>query len=308
MSRPSSTVLPRLLALKYPNAPVPNGSTDHVGETPPPTTRNMLRVGWHAEDVGRGSGGIREGGAMRAVVWHGRRDVRVETVPDPSIEEPTDAIIRITSTGLCGSDLHLYEVMAPFMTEGDILGHEPMGIVEEVGAGGDATSRRATGSSSRSTSPAVTASCAATGLQSQCETTQVREHGKGAALFGYTKLYGQVPGRPGRVPAGPAGAVRPDQGARGPARRPVRVSSPTCCRRRGRRCEYAAIPEAARWSCSGLGPIGEMSRPHRDAPRACTRDRHRPRAGAARASAGATASTCSTSTSRRRPRRRRSAT
>ena len=70
---------------------------------------------------------------MKAVVWHGRHDVRVETVPDPTIREPGDAIVRITSTGLCGSDLHLYEVMAPFMTPGDIVGHEPMGIVEEVG-------------------------------------------------------------------------------------------------------------------------------------------------------------------------------
>ena len=71
---------------------------------------------------------------MRAVVWHGKRDVRVETVPDPTIEAPTDAIVRITSTGICGSDLHLYEVLAPFMTAGDILGHEPMGVVEEVGS------------------------------------------------------------------------------------------------------------------------------------------------------------------------------
>ena len=71
---------------------------------------------------------------MKAVTWHGKRDVRVEEVPDPAIKEPTDAIIRITSTGLCGSDLHLYEILGPFMTEGDVLGHEPMGIVEEVGA------------------------------------------------------------------------------------------------------------------------------------------------------------------------------
>ena len=71
---------------------------------------------------------------MKAVVWHGQRDVRVETVPDPTIEEPTDAIVEITSTGLCGSDLHLYEVMGPFMTPGDILGHEPMGIVRAVGS------------------------------------------------------------------------------------------------------------------------------------------------------------------------------
>src|SRR3954471_1811806 len=71
---------------------------------------------------------------MKAAVWHGKRDVRVDDVPDPVIQEPTDAIVRITSSGLCGSDLHLYEVLGPFMTEGDILGHEPMGIVEEVGS------------------------------------------------------------------------------------------------------------------------------------------------------------------------------
>ena len=70
---------------------------------------------------------------MKALTWHGRRDVRVDTVPDPTIEQPTDAIIRVTSSGLCGSDLHLYEVLGPFLEQGDVLGHEPMGIVEEVG-------------------------------------------------------------------------------------------------------------------------------------------------------------------------------
>nr|WP_308203762.1 alcohol dehydrogenase catalytic domain-containing protein [Frankia gtarii] len=70
---------------------------------------------------------------MKAATWHGRRDVRVQDVPDPRIEEPTDAIVRITTTNICGSDLHLYEVLGAFMREGDILGHEPMGIVEEVG-------------------------------------------------------------------------------------------------------------------------------------------------------------------------------
>src|SRR5688572_3000912 len=76
-----------------------------------------------------------QGRPMQAVTWHGKRDVRVDTVPDPIIQEPTDAIVRITTTAICGSDLHLYEVLPPFMTEGDILGHEPMGIVEEVGSG-----------------------------------------------------------------------------------------------------------------------------------------------------------------------------
>jgi NADPH:quinone reductase-like Zn-dependent oxidoreductase len=70
---------------------------------------------------------------MQAVNWNGKRDVRLDEVPDPTIESPTDAIVGITSTGICGSDLHLYEVLGPFMGEGDVLGHEPMGIVEEVG-------------------------------------------------------------------------------------------------------------------------------------------------------------------------------
>src|SRR5664279_680735 len=71
---------------------------------------------------------------MKAVTWQGKRDVRVEEVPDPRIEYPTDAIVKITSSAICGSDLHLYEVLGPYMKPGDILGHEPMGIVQELGA------------------------------------------------------------------------------------------------------------------------------------------------------------------------------
>ena len=70
---------------------------------------------------------------MRALTWQGLEDVRVETVPDPRIEQPTDAIVRVTSTAICGSDLHLYGVLAPYLQPGDILGHEFMGVVEEVG-------------------------------------------------------------------------------------------------------------------------------------------------------------------------------
>jgi hypothetical protein len=130
---------------------------------------------------------------MKAVTYHGKRDVRVDTVPDPTIEQPTDAIIRITSTGICGSDLHLYEVMGAFMDAGDILGHEPMGIVEEVGA--EVTQIKP---GDRVVIP-FNISCGHCFmcdqmLFSQCETTQVREQEKGAALLGYTKLYGQVPG------------------------------------------------------------------------------------------------------------------
>ncbi|MDB6119597.1 MAG: fdm 4, partial [Verrucomicrobiaceae bacterium] len=71
---------------------------------------------------------------MRALCWHGHGDVRVDTVPDPKIIEPTDAIIRITSTAICGSDLHLLDGYQPTMEAGDIMGHEPMGIVVEVGS------------------------------------------------------------------------------------------------------------------------------------------------------------------------------
>ena len=160
---------------------------------------------------------------MKAVTWHGKRDVRVEQVPDPVIKEPNDAIVRITSTNICGSDLHLYEVLAAFMEPGDILGHEPMGVVEEVGP--EAAGHISPGD--RVVIP-FNISCGhcwmcERQLFAQCETTQNREQGKGASLFGYTKLYGQVPGRPGRVPAGAAGPVRADPGARGPAGRPLPV-------------------------------------------------------------------------------------
>lgn len=72
---------------------------------------------------------------MRAVRWHGKKDVRVDTVPDPVIVNPRDAIIRVSSTAICGSDLHLYDGMIPSMQAGDILGHEFMGEVVALGHG-----------------------------------------------------------------------------------------------------------------------------------------------------------------------------
>jgi threonine dehydrogenase-like Zn-dependent dehydrogenase len=72
---------------------------------------------------------------MKALVWHGKEDVRYDTVTDPEIEEPRDAIIKVTSCAICGSDLHLYHNFIPAMLPGDVLGHETMGIVEEVGSG-----------------------------------------------------------------------------------------------------------------------------------------------------------------------------
>src|ERR671921_1374435 len=193
---------------------------------------------------------------MKALTWHGRRDVRVDEVPDPRIELSTDAVVRITSTGICGSDLHLYEVLGPFLGEGDILGHEPMGIVEEVGA--DVTELRP---GDRVVVP-FNVSCGtcfmcSRGLHSQCETTQVREEGMGAALFGYTKLYGQVPGGQAeflRVPQAQYGPIKVPDGP--PDERFVYLSDvlPTAWQA----VEYAAIPSGGSLAVLGLGPIGDM--------------------------------------------------
>ena len=193
---------------------------------------------------------------VKAVVWHGRHDVRVESVPDPTIREPGDAIVRITSTGLCGSDLHLYEVMAPFMTPGDIVGHEPMGIVEEVGP--DVRNLRR---GDRVVVPFNIAcgSCfmCDAGLQSQCETTQNTEWETGASLFGYSKLYGQVPGAQAellRVPHADYGPITVPEGP--PDDRFVYLSDvlPTAWQA----VRYAGGPGIDSLVVVGLGPIGDM--------------------------------------------------
>ncbi len=194
---------------------------------------------------------------MKAVTFHGRRDVRVDTVPDPTIQEPTDAIVRITSTAICGSDLHLYEVLAPFIEEGDILGHEPMGIVEAVGS---AVAHIRAGDRVVIPFNIACGHCwmCDRGLFTQCETTQVREAHKGAALFGYTKLYGQVPGGQAellRVPQAHFGPVKVPEGP--PDERFLYLSDvlPTAWQA----VEYAAIPDGGSVAVFGLGPIGQMS-------------------------------------------------
>ena len=194
---------------------------------------------------------------MKAVAWHGNHDVRVDTVPDPTIEHPTDAIVRVTSSGICGSDLHLYEVLGPYIDEGDILGHEPMRIVEEVGA--EVTHIVA---GDRVVVP-FNISCGHCfmcdkGLMSQCETTQVREYGTGAAFLGYTKLYGQVPGGQAeflRVPQAQFGPIKVPEGP--PDDRFVYLSDvlPTAWQA----VEYADIPDGGSVLVLGLGPIGEMA-------------------------------------------------
>ena len=194
---------------------------------------------------------------MKAVTWQGPKDIRVEEVPDPQIVDSTDAIIRVTTTGLCGSDLHLYEPLAPFMTPGDVVGHEPMGVVEEVGPEvkdlkvGD-----------RVVVP-FNVSCGSCwtcdqGLHSQCETTQNREHGTGASLLGYSKLYGQVPGGqaeflrvqfadflPVKVPGGPSDD------------RFVFLSDVLPTAWQGVR--YADVPDGGTLLVMGAGPIGDMA-------------------------------------------------
>ena len=203
---------------------------------------------------------------MKAVVWHGKEDVRVDNVPDPVIQEATDAIVRITSTAICGSDLHLYSKLYPVMREGDIIGHEPMGIVEEVGAD---VEHIAPGD--RVVIP-FNISCGycyfcAQQLYSQCETTQnqgklpqaasLLGRGKGASLFGYTHLYGAVPGGQAeflRVPQAHFGPIKVPEGP--PDERFLYLSDvlPTSWQA----VAYADVPEGGTLGVWGLGPIGQM--------------------------------------------------
>ena len=205
---------------------------------------------------------------MKALTWHGMHDVRVDTVPDPAIEQPTDAIIKVTSSGICGSDLHLYEVLGPFLDAGDILGHEPMGIVEEVG--------------------------------SEVTRHQARRPGRDPVQHLLRALL--------HVRHGPAVAVRDDPGARvrhrrrrcsatrsstarcraarpstcasrrpstGRSRCPTArrttasCTSPTCCPPPGRRSSTRTSPRAAACSCSGSGRSARCARgsPSTRAPR-----------------------------------------
>ena len=203
---------------------------------------------------------------MKAVVRHGKQDVRVDEVPDPEIEEPTDAIVRITATAICGSDLHLYSKLSPVMREGDILGHEPMGIVEEVGP-----EVRHIAPGDRVVIP-FNIACGRCfycerGLQSQCERTRDQDlmprlasllgRGKGASLFGYTHLYGAVPG-------GQAELLRVPQAHYGPIpvpndghdRRYLMLSDVLPTAWQG--VEYADVVPGATVAVWGLGPIGQM--------------------------------------------------
>jgi threonine dehydrogenase-like Zn-dependent dehydrogenase len=194
---------------------------------------------------------------MRALTWQGNEKVEVTDVPDPQIQEPNDIVIRVTSTAICGSDLHLYGVLGPFLAPGDVLGHEAMGIVEQVGA--DITQLQP---GDRVVVP-FNISCGhcwmcRRGLFAQCETTQVRSEGKGAALFGYTSLYGSVPGGQAqylRVPQAQFGPVKVPAGA--PDEQYLYLSDilPTAYQA----VAYADVPEGGTLAVLGLGPVGQLA-------------------------------------------------
>jgi threonine dehydrogenase-like Zn-dependent dehydrogenase len=193
---------------------------------------------------------------MKALVWHGKRDVRIDTVPDPTIEAPSDVVIEVTSSGICGSDLHLYDVLTMFLHEGDILGHEPMGRVVAVG---NEVHNVSVGD--RIVVP-FNISCGHCfmcdhQLYAQCETTQVVEHDKGAALYGYTELYGSVPGGQAellRVPHADFGAIKV-----GDAHDDRYVYLSDVLPTSWQAVDYAEVPEGGSVLVVGLGPIGQMT-------------------------------------------------
>jgi threonine dehydrogenase-like Zn-dependent dehydrogenase len=194
---------------------------------------------------------------MKAVTWQGKHHVSVETVPDPQIIEDNDIIIEVTTTGLCGSDLHLYDPLGPFLHPGDILGHEPMGRVVETGS---AITNLMIGDRVVIPFQIACGSCFMCdhGLQTQCETTQVREYGKGAALFGYTDLYGAVPGGQAeflRVPHGDYGPIKVEEGPSD--ERFVYLSDVAPTAWQG--VEYSGVQPGETLVIVGLGPIGEMA-------------------------------------------------
>jgi threonine dehydrogenase-like Zn-dependent dehydrogenase len=200
---------------------------------------------------------------MKALCWHGIGDMRCDNVPDPSIVDPTDAIIRITSTAICGSDLHLYDGFNPFMEKGDIVGHEPMGIVEEVGP---AVKRLKRGD--RVVVP-FTISCGACWFcqrteYSLCDTSnrnaeiarKLMGHAP-AGLFGYSHLTGGFAGGQAqflRVPFADVGPLRVDSDL--PDEQVLFLSDifPTGWMA----AEYAQIEPGDTVAVWGCGPVGQF--------------------------------------------------
>ncbi|MBH3338305.1 glutathione-dependent formaldehyde dehydrogenase [Pseudomonas mendocina] len=202
---------------------------------------------------------------MQALTYHGSHDVRVERVPDPIIEQPDDIILRVTATAICGSDLHLYRGKIPQVKDGDIFGHEFMGVVEEVGPQVTAVSK-----GDRVIVPFVIAcgDCffCQMDLHAACETTNPgrgailnkKQIPSGAALFGYSHLYGGVPG-------GQAELVRVPKANTGPFKVPdvlddEQVLFLTDILPTGYQAAVnAGVKPGSRVAIYGAGPVGLMS-------------------------------------------------
>lgn len=194
---------------------------------------------------------------MKALTWQSTRSVEVVEVPDPAILEPTDAIIRVTSAAICGSDLHLFGVLGPFLHKGDVLGHETMGVVVETGT---AVTKVAVGD--RVVVPFVIAcgECyqCRRGFSSQCESTRTPGQDTGASLYGYTELYGQVPGGQAeylRVRLADANLMRVDSDL--PDERYLFLSDILPTAWQG--VQYADVPDGGSLVVVGLGPVGQLA-------------------------------------------------
>ncbi|MGL9622392.1 zinc-dependent alcohol dehydrogenase [Bradyrhizobium sp. U531] len=202
---------------------------------------------------------------MKALVWHGKEDIRCDTVTDPEIQDPRDAIIKVTSCAICGSDLHLFHNFIPGMLPGDIMGHETMGEVVEVGSGVDGKLKKG----DRIVVPftIICGECdqCKRGNFSVCETTNRKRYladkafgHATAGLFGYTHLTGGYPGGQAeylRVPYADATHIKVPAGI--PDEQLLFLSDifPTGWQAAAQ-CDIEPTDTVAIWGC---GPVGQMA-------------------------------------------------
>ena len=202
---------------------------------------------------------------MKALVWHGKEDIRCDTVTDPEIQDPRDAIIKVTSCAICGSDLHLFHNFIPGMLPGDIMGHETMGEVVEVGSGVNGRLKKG----DRVVVPftIICGECdqCKRGNFSVCETTNRKRHladkafgHATAGLFGYTHLTGGYPGGQAeylRVPFADATHIKVPAGI--PDEQLLFLSDifPTGWQAAAQ-CDIEPTDTVAIWGC---GPVGQMA-------------------------------------------------
>jgi len=200
---------------------------------------------------------------MRALCWHGKNDIRCEEVPDPKIEHPRDAIVRVTSCAICGSDLHLYNGFIPGMQSGDIIGHEFMGEVVEVGS---ENKKLKVGDRVVVPFTIICGECeqCRRGNFSVCERTNRNGHlaakafgHSTAGLFGYTHLTGGYPGGQAeyvRVPYADAGAVKVPDGMTDEQALFLGDIFPTGWQA-AVQCDIEPTDTVAIWGC---GPVGQF--------------------------------------------------